>query len=71
MLSLHSVLQAREVQEMMAAAQRAGIPARLVLSDRDFTPEDYEALCKLDEKVGRGTCVSKGCVLRAGVHGWC
>ncbi len=42
----------------------------MVLSDRDFTPEDYEALCRLDEKVGCDMCISKGCVLRAGMGGW-
>ncbi len=32
----------------------------MVLRDRDFTPEDYEALCRLDEKVGvGGMCISE------------
>ncbi|PNW88949.1 hypothetical protein CHLRE_01g051700v5 [Chlamydomonas reinhardtii] len=43
--------QARAMREQMVAAQRAGIPAHLLLGDRDFTPEDYEMLCRLDERV--------------------
>ncbi|EFJ50448.1 hypothetical protein VOLCADRAFT_73771 [Volvox carteri f. nagariensis] len=39
------------MREQILAAQRAGIPAHLLLSDRDFTPEDYELLCRLDEQV--------------------
>lgn len=39
------------MREQMVAAQRAGIPAHLLLGDRDFTPEDYEMLCRLDERV--------------------
>ncbi|GFR53031.1 hypothetical protein Agub_g15723 [Astrephomene gubernaculifera] len=41
----------RAVREQLAAAQRAGLPPSLLLSDRDFTPEDYEMLCRLDDKV--------------------
>ncbi|GLC54051.1 hypothetical protein PLESTB_000818300 [Pleodorina starrii] len=39
------------MREQLVAAQRAGIPPHLLLSDRDFTPEDYELLCRLDERV--------------------
>lgn len=39
------------MREQVLAAQRAGIPPHLLLSDRDFTPEDYELLCRLDEQV--------------------
>ncbi|GIL60513.1 hypothetical protein Vafri_15048 [Volvox africanus] len=43
--------QAMVMREQILAAHRAGIPAHLLLSDRDFTPEDYELLCRLDEGV--------------------
>ncbi|GIL85459.1 hypothetical protein Vretimale_10607 [Volvox reticuliferus] len=43
--------QAVAMREQILAAHRAGIPAHLLLSDRDFTPEDYELLCRLDEGV--------------------
>lgn len=41
----------REMREMMAAARNAGLPPHVLFSDRDFTPEDYEALCRLDDTV--------------------
>jgi hypothetical protein len=39
------------MREQIIAAQSAGIPVHMLLSDRDFTPEDYELLCRLDDKV--------------------
>ena len=39
------------IREAMAGASQAGIPPGLLLSDRDFTADDYEALLKLDERV--------------------
>ena len=41
----------RGIREAMAGASQAGIPPGLLLSDRDFTADDYEALLKLDERV--------------------
>ncbi len=38
-------------QELLLGALRSGLPPSLLLSDRDFTPDDYEALCRLDETV--------------------
>ncbi|KXZ41139.1 hypothetical protein GPECTOR_736g895 [Gonium pectorale] len=42
---------AMAMRDQMLAAQRAGIPPSLLLSDRDFTAEDYELLLRLDEGV--------------------
>lgn len=41
----------RALLDALSNAQRAGIPAHLLLSDRDFTAEDYEMLCRLDQTV--------------------
>lgn len=39
------------MREMLSGVLSSGISPQLLLSDRDFTAEDYEALCRLDEKV--------------------
>lgn len=39
------------IQEALAGAARAGLPPHLLFSDRDFTADDYEWLCKLDDTV--------------------
>ncbi|KAG1664700.1 hypothetical protein FOA52_006675 [Chlamydomonas sp. UWO 241] len=39
------------MREMVAGAAASGIPPHLLFSDRDFTADDYEALCRLDDKV--------------------
>ncbi|KAL6761351.1 hypothetical protein V8C86DRAFT_2536218 [Haematococcus lacustris] len=39
------------VRELLIGAARTGLPAQLLLSDRDFTGDDYEMLLKLDETV--------------------
>lgn len=37
--------------DLLAGAMRAGLPPQLLFSDRDFTADDYEILCRLDETV--------------------
>ena len=39
------------LRESIAGAAQAGIPPNLLLSDRDFTADDYETLLRLDERV--------------------
>lgn len=39
------------MREMLMGAARAGLPPSLLLSDRDFTADDYELLCRLDDTV--------------------
>ncbi|CAD7698809.1 unnamed protein product [Ostreobium quekettii] len=39
------------MQEAMMGIARSGLPPHLLFTDRDFTPDDYEWLCRLDEGV--------------------
>lgn len=39
------------LREAMVGLQRAGLPPHLLFSDRDFTADDYEMLCRLDDMV--------------------
>lgn len=39
------------MRELVLGASHAGLPAHLLFSDRDFTADDYEYLCRLDEAV--------------------
>ena len=39
------------IHEALAGAARAGLPPHILFSDRDFTADDYEMLCKLDDSV--------------------
>lgn len=39
------------VQEAMLGMTRTGLPPHLLFTDRDFTPDDYEWLCRLDDTV--------------------
>eukprot|EP00775_Hariotina_reticulata_P002009 gene2009-2331_t len=39
------------VREALLGMQRAGLPPQLLFSDRDFTADDYELLCRLDDTV--------------------
>lgn len=41
----------RGIRDMVTGFMESGLPPHLLFSDRDFTPDDYEALCRLDEKV--------------------
>lgn len=39
------------MREAMLGMQRSRLPPHLLFSDRDFTADDYEVLCQLDETV--------------------
>jgi hypothetical protein len=39
------------LREAVAGMQRTGLPPQLLFSDRDFTADDYDMLCRLDETV--------------------
>ncbi|GBF92688.1 hypothetical protein Rsub_05057 [Raphidocelis subcapitata] len=39
------------LREAVVGMQRTGLPPQLLFSDRDFTADDYEMLCRLDETV--------------------
>ena len=39
------------LRQAMAGAAGSGLPPGLLLSDRDFTAEDYDALLRLDDRV--------------------
>ncbi|GAX86687.1 hypothetical protein CEUSTIGMA_g14094.t1 [Chlamydomonas eustigma] len=41
----------RSMGEVLRGAMSTGLPPSLLLSDRDFTADDYEALCRLDDQV--------------------
>lgn len=43
--------QLMQMREMVAGLQRAGLPPSMLFSDRDFTADDYDMLCRLDETV--------------------
>lgn len=46
----HSMV-AMHMQEAMMGIARSGLPPQLLFTDRDFTSDDYEWLCRLDEGV--------------------
>jgi hypothetical protein len=39
------------LREAVQGLQRSGLPPHLLFSDRDFTADDYDMLCRLDETV--------------------
>lgn len=45
--------QLMALREAVAGMQRTGLPPQLLFSDRDFTADDYDLLCRLDETVER------------------
>lgn len=43
--------QLMALREAVMGLQRTGLPPHLLFSDRDFTADDYDELCRLDEMV--------------------
>ena len=44
-------LGSMSMREAMMGLAHSGLPPSMLFSDRDFTADDYELLCKLDEGV--------------------